>query len=103
MPTLPTLALYIPIAMIVLIIPGPAVLYVVSQGIRHGRRAGVTAIPMQIAMFGLVFVQLGLCADGTFALLAGFVGPRLRRGTRFLRGERYVVGGTFIDLGVVAA
>jgi threonine/homoserine/homoserine lactone efflux protein len=50
-----------------------------------------------------VFVALGLCTDGGYALLAGAVGSWLRRSTRFLRGERYVVGCTFIGLGVVAA
>jgi threonine/homoserine/homoserine lactone efflux protein len=204
MPTIPTFALYVVTAVIVLIIPGPAVLYIVSQGVRHGRRVGVTAvlgvhmgslvqvigavaglswllvssslaftvvkyagaayliylgvrkllsrgevefgaaapakskarlfregalvnvlnpklalfflaflpqfvdpargaIPIQTAIFGLTFVLIGLCTDSTYALLAGTVGPWLRRSTRFLRGERYVVGGTFIGLGVVAA
>ena len=203
MPTISTLALYVATALIVLIIPGPAVLYVVSQGVRHGRRAGVTAVlgvhmgslvqvigavaglswlivssslaftvvkyagaayliylgvckllsreeaafvaapdtskarlfrdgalvnalnpklalfflaflpqfvdpargpvPIQTAIFGLSFVLIGLCTDTTYAVLAGTVGPWLRRSTRFLRGERYVVGGTFIGLGVVAA
>jgi threonine/homoserine/homoserine lactone efflux protein len=204
MPTIPTLALYVVTAAVVLIIPGPAVLYIVSQGIRQGRRAGVTAvlgihagtliqvvaaiaglswilvssatafmgvkyagaayliylgvrklrsgdvaepaapapaksgirlfregvlvnvlnpklalfflaflpqfvdpsrgaIPLQIAVFGVVFTLLGLCTDGAYALLAGSVGPWLRRSTRFLRGERYVVGGIFIGLGVAAA
>jgi threonine/homoserine/homoserine lactone efflux protein len=204
MPTLPTLTLYVAAAAVVLVIPGPAVLYIVSQGVRHGRRAAITAvlgvhtgtlvqviaaiaglswvlassslafavvkyagaayliylgvrklldkdetpvleaapaksrarlfregavvnilnpklalfflaflpqfvdpargaIPVQVAVFGLIFVLLGLCTDGAFALLAGTVGPWLRRSTRFLRGERYVVGGTFIGLGVVAA
>jgi threonine/homoserine/homoserine lactone efflux protein len=205
MPTIPTLALYVVTAAIVLVIPGPAVLYVVSQGVRHGRRVGFTAvlgihlgtlvqvigavaglswllmssalafavvkyagaayliylgvrklltrgdaelvataapvtskarlfrqgalvnvlnpkvalfflafvpqfvdpsrgsIPLQTAVFGLTFVLVGLCTDGTYALLAGTVGPWLRHSARFLRGERYVVGGTFIGLGVVAA
>jgi threonine/homoserine/homoserine lactone efflux protein len=203
-PTIPTLALYVVTAVIVLIIPGPAVLYIVSQGVRHGRRAGVTAvlgvhmgslvqvigavaglswllvssslaftvvryagaayliylgvrkllskgeaelaaaapakstarlfregalvnvlnpklalfflaflpqfvdpargaIPIQTAIFGLTFVLIGLCTDGAYALLAGTVGPWLRSSTRFLRGERYAVGATFIGLGVVAA
>ena len=200
---MPTLAMYVVAAAVVLIIPGPAVLYIVSQGVRHGRRAGVTAvlgihtgtliqvlaavaglswvlassaaafmvvkyagaaylvylgvrklmskgeaelvmapaksgarlfregvlvnvlnpklalfflaflpqfvdqsrgeIPLQVAVFGLAFTLLGLCTDGTYALLAGSAGAWLRRSTRFLRGERYVVGGTFIGLGVVAA
>ncbi|MGH3391769.1 MAG: LysE family translocator [Actinomadura sp.] len=204
MPTLSTLALYVLTATIVLIVPGPAVLYVVSQGVRHGSRAGITAVlgihvgtlaqlvvaivglswllvasslaftavkylgaaylvylgvrallsreragmvevggpksarrlfgegvlvnllnpkialfflaflPQfvdpgrgtvtgQITAFGLVFILLGLCTDGGYALLAGAVGPWLRRSSRFLRGERYVVGCTFIGLGAVAA
>ncbi|HEX6471435.1 MAG TPA: LysE family translocator [Streptosporangiaceae bacterium] len=204
MPTMTTFALYMMAATIVLVIPGPAVLYVVSQGVRHGRRAAVTAVlgihtgtlvqvvaavaglswvlasssvafmvvkyagaayliylgvrkllsgdgdeptaaapaksgprlfregvlvnilnpklalfflaflpqfvdpsrgavPVQIALFGLAFALLGVCTDGAYAVLAGTVGPWLRRGTRFLRAERYVVGGTFIGLGVVAA
>src|SRR3954454_18030432 len=44
MPTIPTLAVYVVTATIVLVIPGPAVLFIVSQGVRHGRRAGVTAV-----------------------------------------------------------
>jgi threonine/homoserine/homoserine lactone efflux protein len=204
MPTISTLALYVVAALILLIIPGPAVLYIVSQGVRHGRRAGVTAvlgvhtgslvqvigavaglswllvssslaftvvkyagaayliylgvrkllsrgetefvaaapatsrarlfregilvnvlnpklalfflaflpqfvdpargaIPIQTAIFGLTFVLIGLGTDSAYALLAGTVGPWLRRSARFLRGERYVVGGAFIGLGVVAA
>ena len=46
---------------------------------------------LQIAVFGLVFTLLGVCTDGGYALLAGAVGPRLRRSTRFLRGERYLL------------
>jgi threonine/homoserine/homoserine lactone efflux protein len=61
------------------------------------------AVAGQVAVFGVVFVLIGLCTDGSFALLAGTVGPWLRGSTRFLRGERYVVGGTFIGLGIVAA
>jgi threonine/homoserine/homoserine lactone efflux protein len=204
MPSLSTLVLYAGAAVLILLVPGPAVLYIVSQGVRHGRRAAVPvvlgihtgtlvqvaacaaglswllvssslafavvkytgaaylvylgvrrllsrselamaevgaarsatrmfgegivvnilnpklalfflaflpqfvdpargAVAGQVAVLGMVFVLLGLCTDGSFALLAGTVGPWLRRSTRFLRGERYVVGGTFIGLGVLAA
>jgi threonine/homoserine/homoserine lactone efflux protein len=61
------------------------------------------AVPAQVATFGLVFVLLGLCTDGTYALVAGSIGPWLRGHARVLRGERYVVGATFIGLGVAAA
>ena len=61
------------------------------------------AVPAQVATFGIVFVLLGLCTDGTYALVAGSIGPWLRGHARVLRGERYVVGATFIGLGVAAA
>ncbi|RAY14572.1 LysE family translocator [Actinomadura craniellae] len=204
MPTLSTLALYTVAATLILIIPGPAVVYIVSQGVRHGPRAAATAVagvhagtlvqvaaaaaglswllassalaftvvkyagaayliylgvrallsraepapelpaggrsarrlfgeglmvnvlnpklalfflaflpqfvdpargsvPLQVVVLGLVFVVLGCCTDGAYALLSGAVGPWLRRGGRLLKGERYVVGGTFIGLGVLTA
>ncbi len=199
------LALYVVTAVIVLLVPGPAVLFIVSQSVRQGRRAGIAsvlgihtgtlvqvvaavlggswlllssaltysavkylgaaylvylgvrkllgwdeshsvqaaapskslvrlfyqgvlvnvlnpklalfffaflpqfvdrsrgAVPVQVATFGVVFVLLGLCTDGGWALVAGTVGPWLRSNVRLLRGERYVVGTTFIGLGVAAA
>ena len=60
-------------------------------------------VPLQVATFGIVFVLLGLCTDASYALVAGTVGPWLRRHSRLLRGERYLVGTTFIGLGVAAA
>lgn len=60
-------------------------------------------VTMQIAVFGVAFILLGVCTDGGYALLAGVVGPWMRRNARFLSGERFVVGGTFIGLGAVAA
>jgi threonine/homoserine/homoserine lactone efflux protein len=205
MPSLSILALYAVTAVIVLLVPGPAVLYVVSQSLRQGRRAGIAsvlgvhagtlvqvaaavlggsylllasgltcsvvkylgaayliylgvrkllgrdepqaieagvqrrsaarlfyqgmlvnvlnpklalfffaflpqfvdpsrgAVPVQVATFGIVFVLLGLCTDASYALVAGTIGPWLRGHARLLRGERYVVGTTFIGLGVAAA
>lgn len=64
---------------------------------------GRGSVSTQIAVFGIVFIALGVCTDSAYALLAGVIGPWLRRSTRFLRGERLVVGGTFIGLGAVAA
>jgi threonine/homoserine/homoserine lactone efflux protein len=196
MPTPSILALYAATAVLVLLIPGPAVLYIVSQSVRQGRRAGIAsvlgifavlggsylllrsaltfnlvkylgaaylvylgvrkllghdetqaiaattpprsaarlfyqgmlvnvlnpklalfffaflpqfvdpsrgAVPLQVATFGVVFVLLGLCTDGTYALVAGSVGPWLRGHVRLLRGERYVAGAAFVGLGVAAA
>jgi threonine/homoserine/homoserine lactone efflux protein len=205
MPSPSILALYAATAVVVLLVPGPAVLYVVSQSVRQGRRAGIAsvlgihagtlvqvlvavlggsylllssaitfsvvkylgaaylvylgvrkllgrderhairtdapprsaarlfyegmlvnvlnpklalfffaflpqfvdpsrgAVPAQVATFGIVFVLIGLCTDGSYAMVAGSVGPWLRGHARLLRGERYVVGTTFIGLGVAAA
>src|SRR5919204_2728330 len=38
------LALFLSTAVVLLIIPGPSVLYIVSQSVEHGRRAGLTAV-----------------------------------------------------------
>src|SRR6266511_940101 len=170
MPSPSILALYAVTAIVVLLVPGPAVLFVVSQSLRQGRRAGIASVlgihagtlvqvlvavlggsallltsaltfsvvkylgaaylvylgvrkllgrdeplaieagaqpmsaaPVQVATFGIVFVLLGLCTDGSYAVVAGTVGPWLRGHARLLRGERYVVGTTFIGLGVAAA
>jgi threonine/homoserine/homoserine lactone efflux protein len=38
------LALFVSTAVVLLLIPGPAVLYIVAQSVEHGRRAGLTAV-----------------------------------------------------------
>src|ERR1700759_3147353 len=43
MPHAATLAAFAATALVLLLIPGPAVLYIVGQSVAHGRRAGVTA------------------------------------------------------------
>jgi threonine/homoserine/homoserine lactone efflux protein len=204
MPSSSTFAVYLLAALLMLLIPGPSVLYVVSQGLRQGRRAGVTAVvggstgalvqvaaataglsslllsssiaftivkfvgaaylvylgvtkllgrgdgalpenpaprsplrlfadgvvvntlnpklalffmaflpqfvdpargpvTLQIAIFGVTFVALGFFTDSAYAMLAGTIGPWLWHNVRFRRGERYVVGTTFIGVGVVSA
>jgi threonine/homoserine/homoserine lactone efflux protein len=201
MPSISTFAIYFTAATLVLIVPGPAVLYIVTQGAHHGTRAALTAVlgvhtgtlmqvaaaalglswlllssawaftvvkyvgaaylvylglkailtraerraalprssrrlftegflvnllnpklalffvaflpqfvdparggtTLQIAVLGLIFIALGLCTDGAYALLSGVAGPWLRGRTRVLRGERFVVGGTFLGLGAVTA
>jgi len=44
MPSLPTLALFILAALTLLLIPGPAVLYIVTRSAQHGRRAGFASV-----------------------------------------------------------
>jgi threonine/homoserine/homoserine lactone efflux protein len=38
------LALFVTAALVLLAVPGPAVLYIVTQSVEHGRRAGLTAV-----------------------------------------------------------
>src|SRR6266516_842605 len=44
MPSLSTYALFVATALVLLAIPGPAVLYVVSRSIDQGRRAGLVSV-----------------------------------------------------------
>jgi threonine/homoserine/homoserine lactone efflux protein len=44
MPTSSTLLVYAVTAVAVLLVPGPAVLYIVSQSVRQGRRAGIASV-----------------------------------------------------------
>ena len=57
----------------------------------------------QILALGLLFACLGFLSDGTWALVAGTLGERLRRSTRFPSIQRYVSGTVFLGLGAVAA
>jgi threonine/homoserine/homoserine lactone efflux protein len=61
------LALFVPAALALLVVPGPAVLYVVTQSVSHGRRAGVASM-LGIEAGGLVHVVAA--ALGLSALLA---------------------------------
>jgi threonine/homoserine/homoserine lactone efflux protein len=63
--------------------------------------AGYVAV--QIVVFGLVFVGLGLVTDGLYALLAGTAGRWLRSSRAFLAVRRYGSGTVFIGLGLAAA
>jgi threonine/homoserine/homoserine lactone efflux protein len=57
----------------------------------------------QILALGLLFVLLGLCTDGLYALGAGTAAHWLRGKPRFLASERWVSGSMYIGLGVAAA
>ena len=58
---------------------------------------------VQILVLGLLFSALGFLSDTTWALVAGTLGERLRRSTRFPALQRYVSGTVFLGLGAVAA
>ena len=57
----------------------------------------------QIIWLGVVFVLLGAITDSLYALTAGSAAQWLRGNPRFLASERWVSGGLYIGLGVVAA
>jgi len=57
----------------------------------------------QTVLFGCLFVALGICSDGLYALLSGSVGGWLKANARFARTQRYVAGGVYIGLGVATA
>ena len=50
-----------------------------------------------------VFVCIGLASDSTYALIADKMRQWLVRNASFLRRQKYVVGGTYIALGMAAA
>ena len=61
------------------------------------------AVAGQILFLGVVFVVLGICSDGSYALLAGTIGHWLKGDLRFLRAQRYFAGTVYIGLGVTTA
>jgi threonine/homoserine/homoserine lactone efflux protein len=61
------------------------------------------AAPVQILLFGVLFVLLASCTDSCYALLGSSLGRWLASKARVRRGQRYVTGGLYIALGVSAA
>ncbi|HEY0388645.1 MAG TPA: LysE family translocator [Gaiellales bacterium] len=66
MPHAATLAAFAATALVLLLIPGPAVLYIVSQSIEHGRRAGITAT---LGVHAGTLVHITAAAAGLSAIL----------------------------------
>jgi threonine/homoserine/homoserine lactone efflux protein len=58
---------------------------------------------VQLLVLGVSFVLLGLVTDGSYALLAGTVAPRLRRSRGAANAARWASGGILVGLGVTAA
>lgn len=57
----------------------------------------------QVAALGALFVAIAVVCDGSWALLAGSLGPRLRRSAGASRRLARFSGGIYIGLGVVTA
>jgi threonine/homoserine/homoserine lactone efflux protein len=67
MPDLSRLALFVGVAMALLVVPGPAVLYVVTQSVGRGRRAGIASTA---GIFTGTLVHVAAATVGLSALLA---------------------------------
>lgn len=57
----------------------------------------------QLVPLWLVYTSIGLCIDGSCAVVAGRVRQWMVRHPLFVRREKYVTGGTYIALGLAAA
>jgi threonine/homoserine/homoserine lactone efflux protein len=59
---------------------------------------------LQMMLFGSAFVIFGFITNAIYGCLGGpFVGALVRRDVRFQSATRFVSGGTFMALGIVAA
>jgi threonine/homoserine/homoserine lactone efflux protein len=61
------------------------------------------SVPLQVVVFGVAFVLLGLVSDGAYALLAATGAGWLRRRPGVARASRLVSGGVLVTLGVTTA
>lgn len=60
-------------------------------------------VPLQTLLLGLIVVSLAVVTDSGYALLAGTVGSWLKTSAWYGRFQRYVAGGVYVGLGVLAA
>jgi threonine/homoserine/homoserine lactone efflux protein len=61
------------------------------------------SMPLQVVVFGVAFVLLGLVSDGAYALLASTGAGWLRRRPGAAKASRLVSGGVLVTLGVTTA
>ena len=62
-----------------------------------------TAAAEQILVLGIVFVLLGLCTDSSYALFGSLVRNLLSKTSRFRKSGKYLTGGIYLAIGVIAA
>ncbi|MGZ4201186.1 MAG: LysE family translocator [Thermoleophilaceae bacterium] len=79
------LALFVTAALVLLAITGPAVLYIVTQSVEHGRRAGLTAVG------GIHFGSLVHVAAATVGLSALLVSSSVAFSAVKLVGAAYLI------------
>lgn len=85
MPEAHTLALFVPVALGLLVVPGPAVLYIVTRSIDQGRTAGLVSV-MGIHVGSLVHV-----AAAAFGLSAILLSSSLAFGVVKYAGAAYLI------------
>jgi threonine/homoserine/homoserine lactone efflux protein len=85
MPDASTLTAFALTALVILLIPGPAVLYIVSQSVEHGRRAGLAAT---LGVHTGTLVHIAAAALGLSAIL---VSSSLAFGAVRLVGAAYLI------------
>ena len=76
-----SLVLFAVATLALLLVPGPAVIYVVARSIQQGRRAGLASV-----------LEIAGTARGV-----------LGRSRRFVPAQRYVTGTVYVGLGVATA
>lgn len=60
------------------------------------------SVPLQLLTLGCIFGLMAICTDSLYSFLAGTAGKWLKGAPAFLGFERYVAGGIYIGLGVMA-
>ena len=128
-----TFGLFVAAALALLLVPGPAVFYVVTRDAEGGRLVGLVSclgievgtlahaafaavglsalLASSVTAFAVVkwlgaayLIWLGLLTDGLYALLGGTASVSLRRrSTKFRWAQRYVSGGVYLALGAASA
>lgn len=58
---------------------------------------------LQTLILGMTFLLMALVTDGAYALLSGTAGNWLKASVWYLRFQRYLAGGVYVGLGVLAA
>jgi threonine/homoserine/homoserine lactone efflux protein len=61
------------------------------------------AVALQVLVLGACFIMLAVLSDGSYAVLAGTLGDRLRANVRMRRRLERASGAIYIALGAVAA
>src|SRR3990172_6097603 len=114
-------------ALALLLIPGPAVLYITARSANQGHMAGIISVlaietanfffaflPQFVApdkgnvteqtlLLGALFVGRAIITDSMYALLASSLAERLRGNRHFQKGQRYFAGLVYVGLGITTA